>query len=644
MSNKLFHFFRVAAPVVIIDKHIVKRLTRVFICLMTLFSFAFNFASQATMAQTPLGSTLYANATPPAAPNISRRSRFARGRRFASSRRRIPRMNVIDSYVAEDLGENPVLPTENVMMTAGTLTADDVRLLIAQAYSVALDVNLPVTIAVVDREGNPLGVFAMPNSPARTQLNGATGEIRPTDSLGLVDIGLNGTIAPSSFAAISKAGTAAFFSTSGNAFTTRTAGFIIQEHFPPNFDFRPGGPLYGVQFSSLPCTDIKRPALPLGIAADPGGLPIYKNGVAVGGIAVEGDGLYTIDRNPQDFDQPLEEIIAAAAVFGYEPPAEIRGDNILVDGVRLPYTNIDTPLVPSPQPFNTLVGIINPLFPIRAAQVSDFIPATIGGVQGQISRRFPIINSSSTSANRLTASEVETILAQGAQQASRTRAAIRQPLGSSARVSIAVVDTNGTVLGIFRTADAPVFGFDVSVQKARAAAFFSASTAGAQLRNVNLGSYVDRAAADGIALDGNIAFSDRAIGFLHRPFYPDGINDTPPGAFSTPIGEWSVYNVGLQLDLVKRNLERAIAGRNVRCTDITALAGGIQIFAGSVPLYKGDELVGSIGISGDGIDQDDIIAAAGSRGFVAPSAIRADQIFVRGTRLPFVKFPRNPNL
>jgi hypothetical protein len=63
-----------------------------------------------------------------------------------------------------------------------------------------------------------------------------------------------------------------------------------------------------------------------------------------------------------------------------------------------------------------------------------------------------------------------------------------------------------------------------------------------------------------------------------------------------------------------------------------------------VPLYKNGVLVGAIGISGDGVDQDDLIAAAGANGFSPPTAIRADQIFVRGVRLPFVKFPRSPNL
>jgi hypothetical protein len=55
-------------------------------------------------------------------------------------------------------------------------------------------------------------------------------------------------------------------------------------------------------------------------------------------------------------------------------------------------------------------------------------------------------------------------------------------------------------------------------------------------------------------------------------------------------------------------------------------------------------LVGAIGISGDGVDQDDLIGAAGANGFSPPASIRSDQVFVRGVRLPFLKFPRSPNL
>ncbi len=549
-------------------------------------------------------------------------------------------------------------PTPNTNpITAGALTTSDVQTVIAQAVSAAAALNRPVTVAVTDREGNVLGVFTMTGAPPTTQFRGNSGFNQQPNISGLVQFGLEGLnlppfLMPVRRAAISKAGTAAFFSTQGNAFTPRTAGFIIQEHIPPGVDFRPGGPLYGVQFSQLECSDIKKPGLPFGLSADPGAVPLYKNGVAAGAVGIEGDGVYTVDRIPADFDKPFEEIIAVAAGRGYEPPADIRGDNILVDGVRLPYVNVTDSDAPRPAtiPFANLPGSVDSDFPIRSAQPSAFVPMTLGPVTGAVDLRFfPFTASMSGSSNALTASDVTTIITQAAIQADGTRAAIRRPLGSPARVSISVVDSEGRVLGNFRTFDAPIFGLDVSVQKARTAALFSRVNGGTLLRGAGVGSYVDRAAADGINLNGTVAFSGRAVGFLHRPFYPDGINGEPPGPFSTGIGQWSIFNVGLQLDLIRDNLVQTLAApaqfpANIPCTSIPNIPNGIQIFAGSVPLYKNGELVGAIGISGDGIDQDDIIAAAGSRGYVAPAEIRADQLIIRGTRLPFVKFPRSPNL
>lgn len=73
-------------------------------------------------------------------------------------------------------------------------------------------------------------------------------------------------------------------------------------------------------------------------------------------------------------------------------------------------------------------------------------------------------------------------------------------------------------------------------------------------------------------------------------------------------------------------------------------ASGIQIFAGSAALFKNGVLVGAVGVSGDGIDQDDLVAAAGSFGYEAPAAARADQLMPLGVRLPYVKFPRHPNI
>jgi uncharacterized protein GlcG (DUF336 family) len=527
-------------------------------------------------------------------------------------------------------------PTPNSnSVTAGNLSTSDVQTVIAQAVSAAAALNRAVTVAVTDREGNVLGVFRMTGATTTTRISGG----------GMTGQGLEGLDVPANLAAVSKAGTASVFSTQGNAFTTRTASFIIQEHFPPGTQFQPAGPLFGVQFSQLPCSDIKKPALPLGLSADPGSAPLYKNGVAVGGVGVEGDGLYTLDKDPTDSDKPFEELVAVAAQRGFQPPDLIRGDNIIAGGVRLAYLNVtdaDAPR-PSTTPFGSLSGTL--LSPVQPAQPSEFVPATTGGVNGAADTRFfPFVGSASGSSNALTAADVQRIINQAAQQADITRAAIRQPLGSAARVSISVVDVEGNVLGIFRTTDAPVFGFDVSTQKARTAAFFSNRNAGSLLRAAGFGGYVDRANADGLKLDGSVAFSDRAGGALSRPFYPDGLNPNPAGPFSREITEWSVFNDGLQLDLVRTNLLAALGGSSVNCTSIPNIPNGIQIFPGSVPLYKNGELVGAIGISGDGVDQDDLIAAAGANGFEPPAAIRADQVIVRGTRLPFLKFPRSPNL
>ncbi len=523
-----------------------------------------------------------------------------------------------------------------------SLTIGDVQTVIAQAVSKAVAMNQRVTVAVTDREGNLLGTFQMTGASATTRIR----------SVGRAGQGLEDLTVPASLAANSKAGTAGIFATSGNAFSTRTASFIIQEHFPPKDDNRPGGPLYGVQFSTLPCSDIAVAALPLGLSGDPGGLPLYKNGVAVGGVGVEGDGLYTIDRDPTDDDQPFEEVIAAYATRGFEAPPLIRGNNILVEGIRFPFSNVGEQAAVSAIGFASLPGVVTSV--IRAAPASDFVPATFNGVSGLVSSRFPI-----TAGVSLTAAEVQQILSAAIGTANRVRAAIRQPIGTNARVSVAVVDTTGTVLGIFRQVDAPVFGLDVSVQKARTTNFFARSDAGSKLQATGFGSYVTRATADGLTLNGSVAFSDRSFGFLHRPLFPDGINDTQAGPFSTQLADWSPFNVGLQLDLIKDALAAALSspppacrGAEFKkkdfllapcpCTSIPELRNGIQTFAGGVPLYRGNVHVGAIGVSGDGIEQDDLIAASGANNFAPPPEIRADRIFVRGVRLPFLKFPARP--
>jgi len=571
--------------------------------------------------------------------------------------------NVAEGDIADGVDVTVTNPDGGVSLTVHLiisaaddrrLTADDVKKIIAQAVAQGEASGLKATISVVDKEGNILGIFRM--TGARNDITISAGKRcargnsinNPTCGLDGLTLGSLPVADGASLAAISKAVTGAFLSSQGHSFTSRTASFIVQEHFPPGVNFQSGGPLFGVQFSQLLiCSDINARA-PLGLSADPGGIALYKNGLEVGGIGVEGDGVYTLDPDPADDDQPVEELVARAGTRGFETPPEIQGDKIVVNGIRFPFVNTPMPAQLPTTGFDQLRGqvlTLGALAPgIRDAQPSLFSVVSIdpSAPAGRVDGRFFPFKGGSV----LSKSDVQQIIAQAAHQAFITRAAIRQPENSAAEVNISVVDVNGDVLGIFSTIDAPIFGFDVCVQKARTAAFFSKASAGADLRSRGMGRYADAANKDGVKLDGSVAFSDRAEGFLERPFYPDGIDDTENGPFSVPIEDFSPFNDGLQLDLLLAAIGKFVttgAFSPENCTGILSLKNGIQIFPGSVPLFKNGRLAGAIGISGDGVDQDDLVSAMGSAGFEAPLDIRTDRLFVRGIRLPYVKFPRHPN-
>src|SRR5207237_7121983 len=96
------------------------------------------------------------------------------------------------------------------------------------------------------------------------------------------------------------------------------------------------------------------------------------------------------------------------------------------------------------------------------------------------------------------------------------------------------------------------------------------------------------------AFEDDTAWSTRAIGNIHRPLFPDGIDGTAPGGLSTPIGRWSPFNVGFQLDLVyNRFLAAAIDPTDRKpCVapeyraatpglfDRPNLSNGVQVFPG----------------------------------------------------------------
>ncbi|HKA38901.1 MAG TPA: heme-binding protein [Burkholderiales bacterium] len=563
------------------------------------------------------------------------------------------------------------------LTTPVALTVAEVERIISQAVQEAQARGAAATIAVVDRTGNVLAVFQMTGAAATFTISGGRG----------VTGGLEGVnTVPSGFAAISKAITGAYLSSEGNAFSTRTASQIVQQNFSPGEIGSPGGPLFGVQFSSLACSDVVRNAAggsagpkgsPLGLAADPGGLPLYKNGTVVGGIGVIADGTYGLDLDISNFDTDPDELVAVAGVRGFDAPSDRRANTITVDGRSLRYVDSEA-LASNPAtapPFASLPGALVAVTGYAGAVVSAGVAygTTASGIRADTNPAFAGLNAfvvdDGGGVNRyppvagtdglMTQAEVTRILAEAIRIANRARAQIRRPLGSAAQVNISVVDTNGVVLGLIRTPDAPVFGIDVSVQKARSALLFSHPNAAAELSAAGFGSYVASMQAfipGGTALTNGVAYSNRTVGNLARPFFPDGINGNAQGPLSRPFANWSPFNDGLQLDLSITAIVANI-GANPPAPPCTALArvpNGIQIFPGSVPIFRGGTLVGAIGISGDGIDQDDMVAflglanagvALGTGIANAPPAQRADQIGgLPGGQLRYVNCPVAPFL
>ena len=603
-----------------------------------------------------------------------------------------------------------------------SLSPANVETIISQAVSEADARNLPAVISVVDRPGNVLAVFRMNGASATTKIRNGPNLINGTPN-----VGLQGVDVPRELAAISKALTGAYLSSGGNAFSTRTASMIVQEHFPPsqNTIGLEGGPLFGVQFSQLPCSDLSQrmgttigpKRSPLGLSADPGGFPLYKNGVLVGGIGVSADTDYGFDTEIDDIDLDDDELIAVAGMAGFAAPLNIRADRIAVDGTSLRFLDADeSELITPPESapaFASLSGTSGVLQSVNgyssgtiiAGQIystesSGMRPATSSEyanpdifvlTDGNGNNRFPpstgIDNAVVTSP--LSSQEVRSLIEEAFDIMSAARAQIRRPLNSRAQVSISVVDTFGTILGIVRAPDAPIFGTDVSLQKARTATFFSNSVAASDLSgtqrapslgasgpNLEVSERVDQVRDflnDSAALTGTFAFADRSGGNLSRPFFPDGEVGTNNGPLSRPISEFSPFATGLQEDIIRDNILEHVGfvtngglpttDTAMRCTFLpnsapgqNRLQNGIQIFPGSVPIYRGNELVGGIGVSGDGIDQDDMISFLGvhNAGLIlgtlgnAPKDIRADLITVpvngNDIRLRYVSCPFAPFL
>jgi uncharacterized protein GlcG (DUF336 family) len=170
-------------------------------------------------------------------------------------------------------------------------------------------------------------------------------------------------------------------------------------------------------------------------------------------------------------------------------------------------------------------------------------------------------------AEHLTEDELQGIVDAAVTEAERTPSLLRvdaegNPLPT--RMHIAVVDRDGALLALHSMEDAWTISIDIALAKAYTAA--------------------------GVSSDEN-AVSSRALGLL-----------TQPGG--------AVWNIGNSND--PGTGDDAVEER------------GLIEFPGGLPLYKDGVLVGGIGVSGDGVEQDEAVAAAGAAGYEPAAAIRVD--------------------
>ena len=573
---------------------------------------------------------------------------------------------------------------------AQPLAPDEVQAIMDDA---ARALNQPIAVAVSDRRGVLLGVgtnFGMDVAQYRSLCVDALpcpATETPTDS----DCAVVNR-------AVQLARTAAFFSADQTPLMSGSVRFLSDVHFPPGIRNTAAAALFGIEntnrgcsFDTVPMGGSDIPAIPRplslaatfqpslrcenaddamarcgctsGIATLPGGVPIYKNrrmaggvGVAIRGVTPQPDPVAAADAphvilrksnaNPAftlaEFaarafagdHTGFPNVVAkglpgvCATVPGITTPAccargcflGILPSNaltfvpvIFLDGLEIPEVDPNPPVsgVGSGPPLVTplIVDPEDPATPSAAPVPSHWLVAPHASTPG---------------AQPLSEMDVQQIIGAGINEARAIRAAIRLPLQARSVMVLAVADTNGELLGVFRMPDATVFSIDVAIAKSRNVVYFSDA---AQVTSLDTMDCPGKTDCLGAAFAPGTALTNRTLSFGAQPFFPSGIDGTTPGPFRRAFIDDSAVPC--------TNGQQATNGRQ----------NGVVFFPGSAPLYRSGVLVGGLGVSGDGVEQDDLVSFAGTQAppdFEPPAAIRADQLFVRGVRLPYLKFNRQP--
>ncbi len=499
-------------------------------------------------------------------------------------------------------GSSSVTPPPIVTPAAATLTTSEVDSIVRAAAGATSPTT--AVIAVVDRAGNVLALYRKPNAPPTV-----TGNFSQQVSSNDVAVGL--------------ARTGAFFSNNHAPLTSRTVRFISGVHFPPGVSDTQNADLYGIENTNRGCplsTEVEMRGIHPSIAVmgggpgagiitgkvdvldsdanavNPGGVPIYRDGVLVGGIGVTGVAGDVAEFTA--FTGAMAKQDGSMNNFSPLPsnPLPAPGE-VFLGGVALPAINQTT------RPASVGPGVFAGSYMVSPS-------AGQAAPEGDLVGPHPSVNPDPASGG-LSQTEAAQILDAAQATANTTRASIRLPLGSRAKMVIAISDLDGNIIALRRMEDATVFSIDVAATKARNMAYFNSN---------------QRSDADLNQVPSGTAVTNRTISFGAQPFYPPGIDNSNAGPFFPLFMNDMVHpcSQGLGSGLS--------SGNN----------SGIVFFPGSTGLYRNGVLVAGLGVSGDGVDQDDYVTSGGAAGFQAPTSMRADQIFVRGVRLPYFKFPRNP--
>lgn len=494
-------------------------------------------------------------------------------------------------------GNGSAVVTPPPVPSVQPLQVSDVR---AITHAAVNSTNVDMVVAVVDRAGIVLSVYRTQNAPTA-----ATGNF--------------GVTVDANDLAVALARTGAFFSNDQAPLSSRTVRFISGIHFPPGVQNQPPADLYGIENTNRGCTVVNDPgyesklpparALAGGFGpgvitgkmdlmdsdpttVNPGGIPIFYKNVVLGGI-----GVVTASGNLNvaefaAFSGATTQRSGPGDDFGPTPAAP---GVVSIGGIALP--SVEQTLLPTGFSAGPVSGggsfLVAPSGSVGQPPDGDLITPTAGPLGG------------------LSAADVQQVLDNAENEAKLTRAAIRLPLGSRTRMSIAVADLDGTIIGLRRMPDSTVFSIDVAATKARNMVYFNSSA---------------RLSSDLSQVPMGTAVTNRTIGFGSQPFFPVGIDGTTPGPF------FNLYTMDTANPCTQGFQSGAANDKR----------SGIVFFPGSAGLYRNGTLVGGLGVSGDGVDQDDFVTSAGTKGFEAPTLIRADQILINGVRLPYFKFPRNP--